>query len=78
VKHPSPVRYHRLACWPNTTEWSTILGGFCLVALDKSISGAVAIIGALAALAGVFVYGRRREDLERRHKMDSLPKELRT
>ena len=43
-----------------------IAGGFALIATGKDAYGIAAIIAALASLAGVFVYGRRRKskDLE--------------
>lgn len=45
---------------------AVIVGGFALMAFGKDGYGIAAIIAALATLAGVFVYGRRRKskDLE--------------
>lgn len=42
--------------------------GSGLIALDKDTGGLTAIIGALASVVAVFVYGRRKEAEERRQK----------
>ena len=44
-----------------------IVGG-ALIAFDKDVSGLTAIVGALASLVAVFVYGRRKDAEERRGK----------
>lgn len=46
----------------------TILGGVWLIYHGKDAGGLTAIIGALAGLVGVFVYGRRKDAEERRKK----------
>jgi uncharacterized membrane protein len=53
---------------------ATILGGIWLIHDGKSSSGLVAILGNLAALAGVFVYSRRKQTKERVEKSDALAK----
>ncbi|MDO8630732.1 MAG: DUF2335 domain-containing protein [Phycisphaerales bacterium] len=49
-----------------------VLCGAGLIAFGRPVEGLVSIIGALAALAGVFVYGRSREEKERQRKKDEL------
>jgi len=46
----------------------TIVGGFALIALGKSVVGISAIVGSLATLAGVFVVARREQRKERADK----------
>jgi Predicted membrane protein len=46
----------------------TIIGGFVLVILGKSIIGISSILGALATLLGVFMYGTRSRRKERENK----------
>ena len=49
----------------------TILGGFTLLFFNKDIYGITAIIGAIATLAGVFVYGdisKKKERIEKDRK----------
>ena len=38
------------------------------IAFDKDISGLTAILGALASVVAIFVYGRRKDAEERREK----------
>ena len=47
---------------------TAIIGGCVLIALGKDASGLTAIVGALAGLVAVFVYGRRKDAEERREK----------
>lgn len=55
-----------------------ILGGVWLIDQGKDASGMTAIIGALASLAGAFVYGRRKDAEERRQKRaDFAPPQFR-
>jgi uncharacterized membrane protein len=51
---------------------TAILGGIYLVATGKQASGLAAIIAALAALVGTFVYGRQsqRKDLDNKKPND--------
>ena len=46
----------------------TIMGGVWLIYHGRDVGGLTAIIGALAGLAGAFVYGRRKGAEERRQK----------
>ena len=46
----------------------TIIGGVWLIDQGKDAGGLTAILGALAGLVGVFVYGRRKDAEERRQK----------
>lgn len=46
--------------------------GSGLIALDKGAGGLTAIIGALASVVAIFVYGRRKEAEERRQKRDDF------
>jgi uncharacterized membrane protein len=48
---------------------ASILSGAGLIALGRTVEGLVAIIGALGTLAGVFVWGRRRQEQERQRKI---------
>ena len=50
----------------------SLIGGFGLIFTGKSVDGIVAIISSLAALAGVFVYGKYRQSRERVEKSDAL------
>ena len=45
-----------------------LVGGVWLIHQGKDAEGLTAIIGALAGLVGVFVYGRRKDAEERRQK----------
>lgn len=49
-----------------------LIGGFALIAFGKSPYGLAAIISSLAALAGVFVYGKYQQRKERQDKADAL------
>jgi uncharacterized membrane protein len=44
---------------------TAIVGGVVLIALGKSATGMVAILGALGALVGTFIYGRYKQSKER-------------
>ena len=43
---------------------SAIIGGTIVISMDKDAVGLTAIISALAALVGVFIYGKRRQNRE--------------
>ena len=43
---------------------SAIVGGTVVIAIGKDVIGLIAIISALASLAGVFIYGKRRQGRE--------------
>lgn len=47
---------------------TAIIGGGVLIALGKDTTGLTAIVGTLAGLVTVFVYGRRKDAEERREK----------
>ena len=47
---------------------TAIIGGCVLIALGKDTTGLTAIVGTLAGLVTVFVYGRRKDAEERREK----------
>jgi len=49
-----------------------IAGGIGLAWTGRSVTGLMMVIGDLAALAGVFVYGRRAQEQERREKREGL------
>jgi uncharacterized membrane protein len=53
-----------------------ILGGFYLIAHGKDGWGFAAILGALASLAGVFIYGKKKEEKELEEKSDALAKRM--
>jgi uncharacterized membrane protein len=50
----------------------TIVGGFVLIGMGKSIIGVSAIIGSLATLASVFLIARREQTRERAEKQSAL------
>lgn len=50
----------------------TVIGGFVLIGLGKSVIGISAIIGSLATLAGVFIFSKREQRKERVEKQDTL------
>ncbi|MGA3370944.1 MAG: DUF2335 domain-containing protein [Terracidiphilus sp.] len=50
----------------------TIIGGFVLIGMGKSVIGVSAIIGSLATLAGVFIISKREQRKERVQKQDAL------
>ena len=56
---------------------AAIIGGVWLIAHDKSSEGLTSIITALAALVGVFVYGRRQQAKERERKAQANPPPVR-
>ena len=45
-----------------------LLGGIYLLATGKSAEGYATVLGTLGTLAGIFVYGRRRQEQEREQK----------
>ena len=47
---------------------AAIVGGVYLISIDKDATGLTAIISALAALVGAFVYGKHKQAEERRQK----------
>jgi len=50
----------------------TIVGGFVLIGMGKSVIGVSAIIGSLATLAGVFLVSKREQRKERVEKSTAL------
>jgi uncharacterized membrane protein len=50
----------------------TIIGGFVLIGMGKSIYGVSAVIGSLATLAAVFVVAKRDQRKERVDKSTAL------
>lgn len=55
----------------------TIIGGFVMIGMGKSIYGISAVIGSLATLAGVFVFAKREQKKERVDKSNTLEKRRR-
>lgn len=55
---------------------TAILGGIYLVVIGKSSQGLAAIISSLAALTGVFIYGKAKEGKELREKSQALAKRM--
>ena len=53
-----------------------ILGGIGLAWTGRSVTGLTMVIADLAALAGVFMYGRRAQEQERREKLEALEPKL--
>ena len=51
----------------------TIAGGLFLIIKDKNVQGYTLIVGSAATLAGVFVYGKRRNEKERIEKARLTP-----
>lgn len=51
---------------------TALIGGFALIAFGKDATGLAAIISSLAALAGVFVYGKYQQRKERQEKSSAL------
>jgi uncharacterized membrane protein len=49
-----------------------LAGGFALIFTGRNVSGLVSIISSLAALAGVFVYGKHQQKKEREDKANAL------
>lgn len=51
-----------------------LLGGGCvwLISIGKSVEGVAAIIAELAAIAAVFIYGRKRQEKELAEKKQAL------
>lgn len=47
-----------------------IAGGIGLIAFGRPVEGLVSVIGALATLAGVFIWGRSQQRQERQQKSD--------
>ncbi len=52
--------------------FAALVVGGGLIAFDKDTGGLTAIIGALASVVAIFVYGRRKEAEERRQKRADL------
>jgi uncharacterized membrane protein len=50
----------------------TVIGGFVLIGLGKSVIGISAIVASLASLAGVFIYSKREQRKERVDKQGAL------
>ena len=48
------------------------LGAFGLVALEHPVDGVVTVVAEIAGLAGVFIYGRRKQEKELKDKSTSL------
>ena len=57
---------------------TTIVGGFVLIGMGKSIYGVSAVIGSLATLAGVFLIAKREQRKERVDKSSALEKRRRS
>lgn len=55
---------------------TAIVGGIYLIKLGKDTEGLSAIIGSLVALAGVFVYGKKKESKELKEKSQALSKRM--
>ncbi len=55
---------------------TSIIGGIYLAANGKSAAGLTAILGALAALVGVFVYGKHEQNRDLAAKRKSLEDHL--
>ncbi|MGA8151018.1 MAG: DUF2335 domain-containing protein [Terriglobales bacterium] len=55
---------------------TAILSGVYLIKLGKDTEGLSAIIGSLVALAGVFVYGKKKESTELKEKSNALAKRM--
>jgi len=49
---------------------TSIIGGLFLVYLDKEVYGMTSIIAALTSLVGVFIYGRSRQEKERKDNLE--------
>ena len=47
-----------------------IVGGIWLIANGKDVQGLVSVLGAISALAGVFIYGRHAQAKEREQKRE--------
>ena len=54
-------------------SFCVICGGLFLIYQGESIEGIGTVLTTLAALAGVFVYGRRQQRKERERKFNVLP-----
>jgi len=57
---------------------TTIVGGFVMIGMGKSIYGISAVIGSLATLAGVFIFAKRGQKKERVEKSTALDNRRRT
>jgi uncharacterized membrane protein len=55
---------------------TAILGGVYLIKLGKSAEGLSAIVGSLAALTAVFVYGKNKQGKELKDKSQALAKRM--
>ena len=51
---------------------TAVVGGIYLISIGRSSSGLVAIIGSLASLVGVFIYGKHQQSKERSQKVQTL------
>ena len=47
-------------------------GGFALVAYGKDAGGIATIVTSLASLAGVFIYGKKKQQQERAEKLQQF------
>jgi len=55
---------------------TAIIGGVYLIAIGKNGYGLASIIGSLATLAGVFFFGKRKEEKELRQKSEALEQRI--
>jgi uncharacterized membrane protein len=51
---------------------TAVVGGIYLISIGKSTAGLVAVIGSLASLVGVFIYGKHQQAKERSQKSQTL------
>ncbi|MGH9786420.1 MAG: hypothetical protein ACRD88_19805, partial [Terriglobia bacterium] len=51
---------------------TALIGGFALVASGRDAGGIAAIVTSLASLAGVFIYGKRKQQQERAEKIQQI------
>ena len=49
-----------------------VLGGFYLVSIGKDGYGIAAVLGSIASLVGVYIYGKERTERERAQKRQEL------
>lgn len=55
---------------------SAIVGGVVLIMFGRDVEGLVAILAALGSLAGVFIYGRWRQERERDKKRREADRQM--
>ena len=77
--HRQVLEKDRLSATNRTEHWgqifafvialTSILGGIYLISIGKDASGLTAIIAALGALVGAFIYGKYTQAQERRQKL---------